>query len=212
MSAQPARRRDFPRDPPEPGLSLTHEGFDHEQVRRNTQEIARIQSGDPLKEKERNSMNTLAARIRSTSALTMAIGCLSSVIGFGAVGLDSSVPPIVKRGFTLYQSGGVQPAFDAWRHGGILEDDDKSKVAEREFRTMVRPMGNYRSFEVIEIKEITRSSRMVYVSIEFDRGAIYGGFLVYKTDQDWVVQNMEFNIKPELILPGLTGSKRPLQP
>ena len=58
----------------------------------------------------------------------------------------------------------------------------------------------------------TRSSKIVYVSIEFDRGAVYGGFLVYKTDQDWVVQNMEFNIKPELILPGLTGSKRALQP
>ena len=34
-------------------------------------------------------------------------------------------------------------------------------------------------------------------SLNFERGAVYASFLVYKTSKDWIVQHMDFNTKPE---------------
>ena len=39
--------------------------------------------------------------------------------------------------------------------------------------------------------------------MSFSRGALYASFLIYKADKEWVVQNMEFNTKPEVVMPWL---------
>jgi len=38
----------------------------------------------------------------------------------------------------------------------------------------------------------------------FERGIVYARFLVCRADKDWVVQTMDFNTKPEAIMPWLT--------
>ena len=42
-----------------------------------------------------------------------------------------------------------------------------------------------------------------YLSMIFDCGVVYASFLVYRAEKDWVVQNMDFNTKPEAIMPWL---------
>ena len=72
-------------------------------------------------------------------------------------------------------------------------------------------LGNYRSHELIHSKAISRASQIVYLSINFERGVVYGRFLVYRADKDWVVQNMDFSERPETIMPWLAfeGEKAP---
>jgi hypothetical protein len=41
--------------------------------------------------------------------------------------------------------------------------------------------------------------------MSFERGVLYGSFLVWKSDRDWVVQQMDFNPKPQVIMPWLTS-------
>ena len=69
---------------------------------------------------------------------------------------------------------------------------------------MARPLGNYKSYELIETKGIGQTSRTVYLSMIFERGIVYARFLVCRADKDWVVQDMDFNTKPEAIMPWLT--------
>jgi len=53
------------------------------------------------------------------------------------------------------------------------------------------------------MKEIGTTSKILYVSMSFERGVLYGSFLVWKSDRDWRIQNLEFNSKPEVIMPWL---------
>ncbi len=67
-------------------------------------------------------------------------------------------------------------------------------------------MTTVHTFEQIDTKPIGARSRIVYLSIHFQRAAIYARFLVYRTDKDWVVENMDFRPKPETIMPWLAFS------
>jgi hypothetical protein len=42
-----------------------------------------------------------------------------------------------------------------------------------------------------------------YLSINFERGAVFGRFVFYQTGKEWVVQDMDFSVKPETIMPWL---------
>ena len=37
--------------------------------------------------------------------------------------------------------------------------------------------------------------------MNFERGVVYASFLVYNAEKDWVAQKMDFNTKPETIVP-----------
>ncbi len=113
-------------------------------------------------------------------------------------------PDVVDAGFSLYAKAGAGLALDTWRKGGLAEADS-GKVATQLsfFRQTDRTLGNYRAYEVVQSRRIGASSRIFYIAINYQRGAVYARFLVYQTDKDWVVQSMDFSLKPEAIMPWL---------
>ncbi|HEV8544457.1 MAG TPA: hypothetical protein VGR78_18875 [Verrucomicrobiae bacterium] len=113
------------------------------------------------------------------------------------------MPAIIQKGLDLYKRGGVGIAFDAWQSGGAIEGDSSVAAKSRAFKDMTGLVGDYKSSEVIQLKEITRTSRIVYVAMNFKRGAIYARFLLYHAENDWVVQDMTFSIRPEAVMPWL---------
>jgi hypothetical protein len=54
-----------------------------------------------------------------------------------------------------------------------------------------------------QTKGVSRNSEVIYLSINFEQGLVYARFLVYKTEKDWVVQNMDFSDRPEALMPWL---------
>jgi hypothetical protein len=126
--------------------------------------------------------------------------CLFALGSFAA-DPPSSIPPAIQKGLTLYERGGAEVAFDAWQHGGLLDGDGRVASKVRAFKEMTTAIGNYRSSEVIAVKEIGNNSRIVYLCMNFKRGAIYGNFLLYRGENDWVVQNLFFSTRPEAIMP-----------
>jgi len=116
--------------------------------------------------------------------------------------LDSTVPVVLEKGFKLCQSAGPVTAFEAWREGIVLENARTTDQAIQ-FKEMVKLLRNYRSYEVVEVKEIGRSSKILYVAMSFERGMLYGSFLVWRSERDWAVQRMDFSTKPEGIMPWL---------
>ena len=111
-----------------------------------------------------------------------------------------SLPSVIQKGLSLYERNGPDLAFDAFQHGGLLEGNAN---LVRTFKGIANQMGNYQSSEVIVIKEISKSSRIVYLAMDFKRGAIYARFLIYKAETEWVVQNMNFSTRPEAVMPWL---------
>jgi hypothetical protein len=149
-------------------------------------------------------MNVIKVLIRSIVTLSLGCGLVVPLLQTAKADSIAFAPPIIQTGFTLYASGGPEAALIAWRKGGLLLEADK-KVAPQieDFKQVEKSFGNYKSCELVEAKEIGANSKIVYVSMNFERGAAYMSFLVYKTSKDWVVQNMEFNTKPEAIMPWL---------
>jgi hypothetical protein len=120
-------------------------------------------------------------------------------------GSGGSVPVVLQKGFDLLKTAGPAVALGTWREGGGLDEDMNGKDETSAFKEMVKRLRNYRSYEVIEIKEIGSTSKILYVSMSFERGVLYGSFLVWKSDRDWVVQQMDFNTKPQVIMPWLNA-------
>ena len=57
--------------------------------------------------------------------------------------------------------------------------------------------------EPVEQKAIGKRSQIVYLAVNFERGVVFAKFLLYRTDKNWVVQNLYFDTRPEAIMPWL---------
>ena len=87
----------------------------------------------------------------------------------------------------------------------MIENSGKpSQLPTSYFSRIDRTVGKYRGYEPIDSKRISQTTQIVYVSINFERAAVYARFLVYRADKDWVVQDMDFSPKPEAIMPWLS--------
>jgi hypothetical protein len=56
----------------------------------------------------------------------------------------------------------------------------------------------------VEVKHLGESSAIYYMTVKFERVAVYARFLVYRADGDWVMQDMDFSVKPEALMPWLS--------
>jgi hypothetical protein len=117
---------------------------------------------------------------------------------------SSTVPAIILNGFKAWGAkADASYAFDIWKKDGVLEYDNKPSKLSGYFKSMDRTIGNFKSYEIIQTKHIGDSSEVIYLTANFDHAAVYGRFLLYHADKDWVVQNMDFSVRPELVMPWL---------
>jgi hypothetical protein len=114
-----------------------------------------------------------------------------------------SLAPIVQTGFAAWAKSGADLALDAWQKGGLLEGDNKVAGQSGYFRRLDRLVGNFLSYETLETKSVGQNSQILYLSINFQRGAVYARFHLYRSDKGWVVQNMDFSTRPEALMPWL---------
>ena len=113
-------------------------------------------------------------------------------------------PALIESGFTLWTKGAaMESAFEVWQKGGMLEGDSKIASQASYLRRVSQYAGSYRSHEVMQTKFISRTSQIVYFQLNFERAAVYARFLLYRTEKDWVVQSMDFNTRPEALMPWL---------
>ncbi len=147
-------------------------------------------------------MNTSKAIMRTLIAFSLGIVGLVRPPQVAAEP-TSSIPPIIDAGLALLAKNGIDVALDTWQKGGLLEGDGKVRVLSNYVRRLDRALGNYKSSELLETKPLGQSSRIVYVAMNFQRGAVYARFALYRADKDWVVQNLDFSTKPETIMPWL---------
>jgi hypothetical protein len=139
----------------------------------------------------------------------ISIGCFCLFLP--AVAQDASalapsitVPSVIERGFQMWaKQANASYALDIWKKGGLLEDDKKPNSLGNYFSRIDRTLGNYKSYETISAKKINQSSQIIYIAINFERATVYSRFLMYRSDKNWVVQNMDFSTKPEAVMPWL---------
>jgi len=143
--------------------------------------------------------------IGSLSALVfgLTLGCLQSGVRAVAAEPDSPIPPVIQGGFEFFQKQRPEQGVDAWKEGGLVGEEFKSGSRALYFRQAERTLGKYVAYEWVATRMIGKSSKIVYLAINYEHGAVYARFLVYRTEKDWVVQSMNFNTRPEALMPWL---------
>ena len=127
----------------------------------------------------------------------------SPLIARGA-GSNLPLPAVIEAGFDLWSKGsGAETILGSWQRGGLMDGSNKAATQAGYLRNLSQGLGNYKSHELIQTKEVSRASQVIYLSINFERGVVFGRFLVYRTEKDWVVQNMDFSARPEAVMPWL---------
>ena len=148
-------------------------------------------------------MNPNKIILQSVLVVSVVCSCVMTLFQAAAADLNTSVPPIIQEGFAMWAKKNPSYAFDVWQKGGILEGDRKMSVLSNYFKHLERTTGEYKSYELIATKQISQHSEIIYIAMNFERSAIYARFLLYRNDQAWVLQNMDFNPRPEAIMPWL---------
>jgi hypothetical protein len=148
-------------------------------------------------------MKTTQSLLSTIAALSLGLCLAWPLIRELKAQRSSSLPPIVESGLAVYASGGPGPALLSWRKGGPSEGDKEAVETADELKQLEKSLGHYKSYDLIERTEISKRSEILYLSLNFERGAVFASFLVYKTTKDWVIQNMDFNTEPTLIMPWL---------
>jgi hypothetical protein len=146
-------------------------------------------------------MKLTKALVRSVLTLCIGCGCVLPLVVALAADSASSIPPVLQAGFDSLQKGQISPAITAWRQGGLLEKSS-SALYFNYFTEAQSAIGTYRSYDWITTKSVGNNSKVIYLSINYERGAIYARFLLYLA-KDWVVQSMDFNTRPEALMPWL---------
>jgi hypothetical protein len=115
----------------------------------------------------------------------------------------SEIPKIVQFGLETYKSEGPEAAVRAWVKGGPF-DGNKDMFSQITFlRQIQQSFGSYTSFEVIRIQDISASVRVIYLTLSFEKGPVFGRFIVYRSQQGSVLTALNFSAKPEEIVPNL---------
>ncbi len=151
-------------------------------------------------------MNIRNLALPGALILTLAAICLLPVFRTRAQQGEPSlaVPAIIEKGFSLWaKNRDPSWATDTWRVGGLLERDAKPASIARFFTRQEMNLGGFKNYESIRTQRLSGSSFVLYVAANFEKAVIYGRFVMYRTDHDWVVQNMDFSPRPENLMPWL---------
>jgi hypothetical protein len=142
--------------------------------------------------------------VKSVSVLGLACVSWFCLVKARAADPPQTIPPVIEAGFASWSKGAaMETVFDLWQKGGLLEGDSKVSTQASYLRRVAGYAGAYRSHEVMQVKPISRTSEVLYLQLCFDRAAVYARFLLYRSDKDWVVQNMDFSTRPEALMPWL---------
>jgi len=111
------------------------------------------------------------------------------------------LPPIIKSGLVAYKSEGPEAAIKAWLKGSPLEGNRDALTQVNMLRQIQDYYGSYQSFDAISSHNLTPNTQIVYFAMNYEKGPVFGKFLIYHGADGWVMVSFTFNTKPELILP-----------
>ena len=113
-------------------------------------------------------------------------------------------PSLIAEGLTAYKANGPEAAIKVWIKGSAMEKKAEESLAyAKNFKQLGEFYGKYLDYQLIEVKEITETSRVVIISMNYELGPVYAKFLTYKAKTGWILVSFDFNTKPEIILPAL---------
>ena len=124
---------------------------------------------------------------------------------------EQEIPDVVLSGLRTYRSETPNAAFKVWLVGSPMENEGSLMVQGADmFQKTEAHYGKYREFQLIKTVNLTPTSKIIYLQMNFEKGPLFAKFLCYRTDLKWIIAMFDFHTKAEIILPPglLDGSVR----
>lgn len=114
---------------------------------------------------------------------------------------SAELPDAIIKGMTAYGESGAEAAIQSWLTGGPMEGDQDALGQASILLQIEGFYGKYIGFDSIKEVEITPSSRIQYIQINYEKGPLFTYFLTYKKGTEWIVINFKFHTEPDSIFP-----------
>jgi len=114
---------------------------------------------------------------------------------------ESSVPPIVARGFDELEKNGSLAAMAVWMAGSARELDQDQEVATGRLNHIQGRRGLVIGYEVARVVPLTASTKRIYVAVKYEKGIAWMSFDCYLTGKDWIVERFDFSTNANNVLP-----------
>jgi hypothetical protein len=113
----------------------------------------------------------------------------------------SEVPKIVLSGLDAYKAEGPEAAVKAWLKGSPLEGSKEALGQANVLRQIEEFYGAYKAFDFIRSRNLSPTTRIIYLTLDYEKGPLFAKFVTYRTEQGWILPSFTFNTKEESILP-----------
>ena len=140
-------------------------------------------------------------KIRSIIALSlMLLSVLWTSQVLGSV-KTKDIPQPLADALAVYKKGDVRQFINTLVKDGPMAGnvEIKSQIATLEKIEMY--YGKYQSYDILNIKRLSDSIRLVYLIINFEKGAVFGKLVAFKNKDKETVSSFVFHTKPEKVLP-----------
>jgi hypothetical protein len=111
------------------------------------------------------------------------------------------LPKVLVAGFDAYRAGGPDEALRVWLRNSPLEGTPDIGTQAKILRAAQVEFGQWRSFDVVNIHQVSPSTRIIYMTLDFDKGPLFAKFVVYRTEPGWIVTNLLFSPNDAEVLP-----------
>jgi hypothetical protein len=139
--------------------------------------------------------------MRRLALLLCAIGVLSVPLAHSQSGNESAVPKVLVAGFDAYRAAGPDEALRVWLRNSPLEGTPDVGTQEKILHAAQGEFGQWRAFDVISVHQLSPSTRIIYMTLDFDKGPLFAKFVLYRTEPGWIVTGLLFSPNDADVLP-----------
>lgn len=111
------------------------------------------------------------------------------------------LPPILSAGFHAYRMGGPDEAVRTWLRGSPLEGSHDAGAQESALHMAQAGFGAFRGFDLVAARDVSSSTRILYFTLDYERGPLFAKFVLYRTDTGWIVTSLLFDPSDAAVLP-----------
>jgi len=111
------------------------------------------------------------------------------------------LPPPIRNGLISYSKEGAAAAVSTWLEHSPLKRTSEVGDIVKMLQGIERLCGRYNGYDVAQVRHFTANTRFIYLQLNYASCPIFGRFVAYEGEPGWLITQLNFNAKPEVILP-----------
>ncbi len=110
-------------------------------------------------------------------------------------------PPVVIAGLDAYRTNGLKGAYEIWSKGSLENDKGSRDMVLTGLGQVESAYGKMTGYDIVKTVPIGSVVKRVYLVVHYERGPVYAYMDCYNTAEKWLVTDLLFHTKANLVFP-----------